>query len=42
MSEERAAVFVVDDDPSMRRSLDTLLRSEALGQAAGPRATSLA
>jgi FixJ family two-component response regulator len=27
MSEERAVVFVVDDDPSMRRSLDTLLRS---------------
>jgi FixJ family two-component response regulator len=27
MSEERAAVFVVDDDPSIRRSLDTLLRS---------------
>jgi FixJ family two-component response regulator len=30
MSEERAAVFVVDDDPSMRRSLDTLLRSVGL------------
>ena len=27
MSEERAVVFVVDDDPSMRRSLETLLRS---------------
>jgi FixJ family two-component response regulator len=27
MSEDRAVVFVVDDDPSMRRSLDTLLRS---------------
>ena len=27
MSENRAVVFVVDDDPSMRRSLDTLLRS---------------
>ena len=30
MSEERAVVFVVDDDPSMRRSLDTLLRSVGL------------
>ena len=30
MSEKRAAVFVVDDDPSMRRSLDTLLRSVGL------------
>jgi FixJ family two-component response regulator len=30
MSEERAAVFVVDDDPSMQRSLDTLLRSVGL------------
>ena len=30
MSEDRAAVFVIDDDPSMRRSLDTLLRSVAL------------
>jgi FixJ family two-component response regulator len=30
MSEDRAAVFVVDDDPSMRRSLDTLLRSVGL------------
>jgi FixJ family two-component response regulator len=30
MSEERAAVFVIDDDPSMRRALDTLLRSVAL------------
>lgn len=30
MSEARAAVFVVDDDPSMRRSLDTLLRSVGL------------
>jgi FixJ family two-component response regulator len=27
MSQDRAVVFVVDDDPSMRRSLDTLLRS---------------
>jgi len=27
MSEERAIAFVIDDDPSMRRSLDTLLRS---------------
>jgi FixJ family two-component response regulator len=27
MSAERAVVFVVDDDPSMRRSLDSLLRS---------------
>ena len=27
MSEQRAVVFVVDDDPSMRRSLETLLRS---------------
>jgi len=27
MSEERAVVFVVDDDPSIRRSLDALLRS---------------
>ena len=27
MSEERTVVFVVDDDPSMRRSLETLLRS---------------
>ena len=27
MSEERAVVFVVDDDSSVRRSLDTLLRS---------------
>ena len=30
MSEARPAVFVIDDDPSMRRSLDTLLRSVAL------------
>ena len=30
MSEERAVVFVVDDDPSMRRSLETLLRSVGL------------
>ena len=30
MSEDRPAVFVIDDDPSMRRSLDTLLRSVAL------------
>jgi len=27
MSEEKAIVFVVDDDPSMRRSLESLLRS---------------
>jgi FixJ family two-component response regulator len=27
MSENRAVVFVVDDDPSMRRSLESLLRS---------------
>jgi FixJ family two-component response regulator len=30
VSEARPAVFVIDDDPSMRRSLDTLLRSVAL------------
>jgi FixJ family two-component response regulator len=30
MSVELPAVFVIDDDPSMRRSLDTLLRSVAL------------
>ena len=30
MSEERAVAFVIDDDPSMRRSLDTLLRSVGL------------
>ena len=30
MSEARPAVFVIDDDQSMRRSLDTLLRSVAL------------
>ena len=30
MTENRAVVFVVDDDPSMRRSLDTLLRSVGL------------
>ena len=30
MSVDRPAVFVIDDDPSMRRSLDTLLRSIAL------------
>jgi FixJ family two-component response regulator len=30
MSEDRAVVFVVDDDPSMRRSLETLLRSVGL------------
>jgi FixJ family two-component response regulator len=30
MSEEKAIVFVVDDDPSMRRSLDSLLRSVGL------------
>ena len=30
MPEEKAVVFVVDDDPSMRRSLDTLLRSVGL------------
>ena len=27
MNEDKAIVFVVDDDPSMRRSLDSLLRS---------------
>lgn len=27
MSDDRAVVFVVDDDPSMRRSLESLLRS---------------
>jgi len=30
MSEDRPAVFVIDDDPSIRRSLDTLLRSVGL------------
>ena len=30
MSEDRAVAFVIDDDPSMRRSLDTLLRSVGL------------
>lgn len=30
MSEARPTVFVVDDDPSMRRSLDSLLRSVGL------------
>jgi FixJ family two-component response regulator len=30
MSEDRASVFVIDDDLSMRRSLDTLLRSVGL------------
>ena len=30
MNEERAVVFVVDDDPSMRRSVETLLRSVGL------------
>ena len=30
MTDDRAVVFVVDDDPSMRRSLDTLLRSVGL------------
>jgi FixJ family two-component response regulator len=30
MSEDRAVVFVVEDDPSMRRSLDGLLRSVGL------------
>jgi FixJ family two-component response regulator len=30
MSDDRAVVFVVDDDPSMRRSLETLLRSVGL------------
>jgi FixJ family two-component response regulator len=30
MTENRPVVFVVDDDPSMRRSLDTLLRSVGL------------
>jgi FixJ family two-component response regulator len=30
MTEKRATVFVIDDDASMRRSLDTLLRSVGL------------
>jgi FixJ family two-component response regulator len=30
MSDARAAVYVIDDDPSIRRSLDTLLRSVGL------------
>ena len=30
MSEDRAVAFVIDDDASMRRSLDTLLRSVGL------------
>jgi FixJ family two-component response regulator len=30
MNEEKPIVFVVDDDPSMRRSLDSLLRSVGL------------
>ena len=30
MTQERPVVFVVDDDPSMRRSLDSLLRSVGL------------
>src|SRR5215475_9673108 len=30
MTDDRAVVFVVDDDPSMRRSLDALLRSVGL------------
>ena len=30
MSEDRPAVFFIDDDPSLRRSLDSLLRSVAL------------
>jgi FixJ family two-component response regulator len=30
VSDDRAVVFVIDDDPSMRRSLDTLLRSVGL------------
>ena len=30
MSEDRAVAFVIDDDASMRRSLDTLLRSAGL------------
>jgi FixJ family two-component response regulator len=30
MSEDRAVAFVIDDDPSMRRSLDSLLRSVGL------------
>ena len=30
MTDDRAVVFVVDDDPSMRRALETLLRSVAL------------
>jgi FixJ family two-component response regulator len=31
MTDDRAVVFVVDDDPSMRRSLESLLRSVGLG-----------
>jgi FixJ family two-component response regulator len=30
MTEDRPTVFVIDDDPSMRRSLDSLLRSVSL------------
>ena len=30
MSDDRAVVFIVDDDPSMRRSLEALLRSVGL------------
>ena len=30
MTEDRAVAFVIDDDPSMQRSLDTLLRSVGL------------
>ena len=30
MTKDRAVVFVIDDDPSMQRSLDTLLRSVGL------------
>jgi FixJ family two-component response regulator len=30
MSEEQAVVFIVDDDPSMRRSLESLLKSVGL------------
>ena len=32
MSEDRPAVFVIDDDPSMRRSLETLLRQGSVSR----------
>ena len=38
MAENKAVVFVVDDDPSMRRSLDNLLRSVGLDVQAFPSA----